>query len=483
LSTSLAKRSSYAFFWSISGSFIALIIQIYAAKSLGASEFGKANVILGLAMAYAFTIHFGLPLQLIRDSNSENSNLEHTQKLLTQYFSIYFLFDLLLLVPLALTCNLFLSNTQLNSNIDIVFCIGIAVLTQFSVLFYRYLEAQRKQGFSSFLKNFISRLVLLLTLILLLNTSIHSYTLLLIATTVSLLIPLIISLFHIKYEFHRPNFSVLRTAFPYYVGSLCYNFYYGMSRYLQNTFTSEEQVAYLSIAITIGNLFLLINNALTSVSMPEISKTWSSNNKQSSKKLHKLYKQFTRWNILILLPAVVFVIFNLDFLLSFLGSSYLSAKQHIIYMILASCIISSTGVAHALLNMTKYSKVEMLNGIMTLVIGLSLGVLLGPLFNVGITLSLSLSLSLVALARVAQVKYLLGIFPYTLNLMSHSVLITATSVIIFFSFTYIDNSVFLLAFQLLTAIALTILSFLTSPETEDRALIRTVIKKIGFNKN
>ena len=88
----------------------------------------------------------------------------------------------------------------------------------------------------------------------------------------------------------------------------------------------------------------------------------------------------------------------------------------VLLLVLVSQFFNSfVGPNGTLLNMAGKENKEMQNGIVKLVIGLSLGFVLGPLFEWGIAMSIAVSEIVINILKLIQVKKIYDIYPYNIK--------------------------------------------------------------------
>ena len=132
----------------------------------------------------------------------------------------------------------------------------------------------------------------------------------------------------------------------------------------------------------------------------------------------KLYKLIVRWIVSLSLPlAIIIIIYSKKIMLLF-GVEYLSASNVLKVLTTAAFIQTLFGGGGQTLTMTGFTKVNLFNSIIVVLINISLNLLWIPQYGIiGAAYATLISMALLGLLRIVEVNHLIKITPFSLKLM------------------------------------------------------------------
>ena len=132
----------------------------------------------------------------------------------------------------------------------------------------------------------------------------------------------------------------------------------------------------------------------------------------------KLYKLIVRWIVSLSLPlAIIIIIYSKKIMLLF-GVQYLSASNALMVLTTAAFIQTLFGGGGQTLTMTGFTKVNLFNSIIVVLINISLNLLWIPQYGIiGAAYATLISMALLGLLRIVEVNHLIKITPFSLKLM------------------------------------------------------------------
>ena len=132
----------------------------------------------------------------------------------------------------------------------------------------------------------------------------------------------------------------------------------------------------------------------------------------------KLYKLIVRWIVSLSLPlAIIIIIYSKKIMLLF-GVEYLSASNVLMVLTTAAFIQTLFGGGGQTLTMTGFTKVNLFNSIIVVLINISLNLLWIPQYGIiGAAYATLISMALLGLLRIVEVNHLIKITPFSLKLM------------------------------------------------------------------
>ena len=132
----------------------------------------------------------------------------------------------------------------------------------------------------------------------------------------------------------------------------------------------------------------------------------------------KLYKLIVRWIVSLSLPlAIIIIIYSKKIMLLF-GVEYLSASNVLMVLTTAAFIQTLFGGGGQTLTMTGFTKVNLFNSIIVVLINITLNLLWIPQYGIiGAAYATLISMALLGLLRIIEVNHLIKITPFSLKLM------------------------------------------------------------------
>lgn len=472
---SKTKRGISAFVWTFLGSILGFVFQMVSAKVLGASEYGKANVVIGLSGTYNVILNFGFTWLIVKESASST---EDENRIFSKFFYSYLLLDIVSFPIVFYILQINLSKVGMVNSLNITFAILLMYLTQIAALLSNFLIGIRKQHKDAFLNNFLTgllKLSLFFALYIIVGSYV-SYLLSLILTYVLIFLMFIKNIVPIKVTWKGLG-HLLKNSWEFYLLNVVYSLYGSLSKYLQGLYVSTEVVAFLSLGLSLETIGTMLGNVLAKMAMPEFAAYWK---KRDIASLDQLFKKVSRYNTYVMLPIVLFIVVNVKSLLGLLGRQYEDGTFIVSVLLVSSFFNSFVGPNGTLLNMSDKQGYEILNGLAGMVSGVALGILLGPKYEWGIAVSIAVSTLVVNLLKFIEVGTLHKIFPYTAKDLIHIffwtiTLLTSYKVISTFS----NHFIWLVMNVLITSVGIFFM-FLLSREREDKLFLLSTIKKAYY---
>ena len=132
----------------------------------------------------------------------------------------------------------------------------------------------------------------------------------------------------------------------------------------------------------------------------------------------KLYKLIVRWIVSLSLPlAIIIIIYSKKIMLLF-GVQYLSASNVLMVLTTAAFIQTLFGGGGQTLTMTGFTKVNLFNSIIVVLINITLNLLWIPQYGIiGAAYATLISMALLGLLQIVEVNHLIKITPFSLKLM------------------------------------------------------------------
>lgn len=132
----------------------------------------------------------------------------------------------------------------------------------------------------------------------------------------------------------------------------------------------------------------------------------------------KLYKLIVRWIVSLSLPLAIIIIIYSKKIMMLFGVQYLSASNVLMVLTTAAFIQTLFGGGGQTLTMTGFTKVNLFNSIIVVLINIILNLLWIPQYGIiGAAYATLISMALLGLLRIVEVNHLIKITPFSLKLM------------------------------------------------------------------
>ena len=132
----------------------------------------------------------------------------------------------------------------------------------------------------------------------------------------------------------------------------------------------------------------------------------------------KLYKLIVRWIVSLSLPLAIIIIIYSKKIMMLFGVQYLSASNVLMVLTTAAFIQTLFGGGGQTLTMTGFTKVNLFNSIIVVLINITLNLLWIPQYGIiGAAYATLISMALLGLLRIVEVNHLIKITPFSLKLL------------------------------------------------------------------
>ncbi|WP_160168030.1 flippase [Haloterrigena salina] len=203
----------------------------------------------------------------------------------------------------------------------------------------------------------------------------------------AILITVFFGLYLIWYEGWRPQvdrsadfLSLYRFSFPLLISSSIFILLSYVDKMLIGAYQSPNSVAIYEVTVTIASLLGLFRSAFGFLLYPKLSEQISSGNESI---VGNMYKQTTKWILLLTTPAFVVLVFRPDFLIYIFGSEYSVSEISPVLFLLSSGLFLNAIVGpngEALLGFGR-SRAVLIYNISAVAINIVLNIILIPRFG------------------------------------------------------------------------------------------------------
>jgi len=188
----------------------------------------------------------------------------------------------------------------------------------------------------------------------------------------------------VKIKLHSFNISFLKEIFGYsiwiFVFGMVYQFQWRTGQVILGTTTSTVIVAIYSVGVTLGLYFLTFGNVINGLILPKAVK--SIYNNSSAAVLTKEMIRISRITMIVLFYILGgFLILGKEFILLWVGETYLEAWSVAFLIMIAYVMPISQGYAHAILEAKKLMRFKSLSSLLLTLVGLIAGGFLSEIYG------------------------------------------------------------------------------------------------------
>ncbi len=174
-----------------------------------------------------------------------------------------------------------------------------------------------------------------------------------------------------------------------------------------------EQVGLFSISLKITFFLPVFTQAINVRLAPEVAETYSNNDIFS---LNIIYKAVMRWGLIFTLPFAVFFFLDSTEILLFLNPEYVHSAAILNILVIAFTIFALDGPGALFLNMTRNTRINLFNLIVSIILSIILNLLLAQKFGaLGASIAGGISYLFIFIFRLLQLKLLFRMNPFNKN--------------------------------------------------------------------
>lgn len=179
--------------------------------------------------------------------------------------------------------------------------------------------------------------------------------------------------------------------------------------------TSVDVGIYSAAAIIAMQITFFVSQAANLAFAPMIADLHS---RERLKELDGMFKRVTRWVVTLTLPWVLIMVLFPEMVMGLFGTEYIDGSLVLVILALAFFIDAATGPVGYIMVMTGKQDIELINTLSMAVVNVGLNLWLIPLYGIiGAAIATGLSTALTNIVRLAEVRILVGIQPYTRKLL------------------------------------------------------------------
>lgn len=208
----------------------------------------------------------------------------------------------------------------------------------------------------------------------------------------------------------RPTGELVRFSLPIFFSNVVTTVGSNLQTLFLGALSTVASVGIFAVASHINMVGSIFQQAVVSASMPLFAEAHDRDDRDS---LEHLYRTTSKWSFSANLPLFILVVAFPQGLLALFGPEFAGGAAALVILAWANLINAATGTSGAVLDMTGWTKVKLLNSTVAVVLGIGLNLLLiPPLGLVGAAVAAMVALSSVNLLRLLEVWLLVRVTPY-----------------------------------------------------------------------
>jgi O-antigen/teichoic acid export membrane protein len=413
---SFFKGTFYVFIIKIFGAGLAFFTQIVLSKYLGIEKYGMLSIFLSIANLLIVLPLMGMDTGIIRSvAGTDDKNQKKW------FLNLSFKLSTLLLILVSLfvfTTNGYLFPLFGLDNSLSMYLIIYVLLISYSKILDGFLQGEKKTALASFfspLSNNFLKLLFLIILFSINNELAKTIVVFLIVEAILLVLRLYLiekKYRHIKSEKSGNVYDYIKYNLPLFFVASIGVIQLSLDKFILSYMMGNYEVGILRIFENYSSILALFVTPFVTL-WPLMSEYYIKNKMDE---LKNLFKQSTIIISVLILPAWLTLTINTEEILKVFGvtdTTINNIKLIMFLFFLGTVYDAIIGPAGALLNMTKHSKINLMNNLLLLFLNVTLNILLIPKYGLlGAAIAFSSSKILINTLNVIQNKRLFNIFPY-----------------------------------------------------------------------
>ena len=211
----------------------------------------------------------------------------------------------------------------------------------------------------------------------------------------------------------RETREVMSYSIPIWLSDMITTFRSSVQTLLLGSLNTVFTVGVFSVAHQLNLLADLVQTSVTTAVRPIIVEVHDRNNRDQ---LGRLYQTISKWMFSFNLPVFLIVVLFPAPILSIFGKGFAEGATTLTILAWASLVDAGTGMCGAILDMTGYTRLKLVNSIMRLALIICVSLLLIPnLGMVGAALAALAGETIVNVLRVIEVYVIFRLLPYSMS--------------------------------------------------------------------
>ena len=278
----------------------------------------------------------------------------------------------------------------------------------------------------------------------------------------------------------RDTRTVLSYSLPLWLSNLMVTFRGNAQTLLLGSLNTITGVGVYSVVDQVNQVGQMLFNSITTSARPMIAEI---HDQGDNEQMGRLYQTTTKWIVMINLPVFLIMMLYPVPILTIFGKSFVNGAEAMIILALANLVDIGTGMCGAIVEMTGYTKLRLLNTFIRLIASLGLNFMLIPIWGIlGAAISTLLVEIVINLLILLEVWFLFRLIPYNrhfFNPLIAGLAAFATGLTVNYLLPFQEKTIYVL-FSLVAMLAVYVavnLSLGLAPE--DRLLVSRLHQRFG----
>lgn len=232
--------------------------------------------------------------------------------------------------------------------------------------------------------------------------------------------------------------QMLSYSVPMWISDMIGTFRGNIQTVLLGSLKSVFTVGVFSVANQLNLVGDLVQTSVTTAVRPIIVEVHEHGNREQ---LGRLYQAVSKWIFAFNFPIFLIIVLFPDQVLSIFGKSFEQGATALVLLSWAGLVDAITGMCGAIIDMTGYTRLKMLNAVTRLGSEIILSLLLIPGYGmVGAAIAALVGECLVNAMRVAEVYFIFRLLPYNLSSIKPILAGTTSGMLVFLIGLLLPNS-------------------------------------------
>lgn len=410
------KSTLYVFIIKLFGAGLAFFSQIIISKSIGIEDYGSLSIFLSIVNILILIPLIGMDTGIIR-SVAASDNIAQKKWYLNATLVITSAMLFLIALLIIVSKNKFFDLFNLDPNLGLLLVLYVIVIC-YSKIFGGFLQGEKKTFTANFFSPFLNNLLKVLLLLLVFNFTNSLLTTIVVLLSVELLL-VVIQIIYLAKSYikvtSKPKedvYDYIRYCIPLFFVASVGIVQISLGKFILSFMMGNYEVGILRIFENYSSILSLF--VAPFVTMWPIMSEYYRHNRMDE--LKDLFKSSTIIISILILPAWITLTVCTTEIIGLFGveaNNIDNIKLIMFLFFLGTVYDAIVGPAGALLNMTRYSKINLYNNILLLILNIGLSLILIPRLGLmGAAIAFASSKIFINTLNVIQNKRLFNLFPY-----------------------------------------------------------------------
>jgi O-antigen/teichoic acid export membrane protein len=211
----------------------------------------------------------------------------------------------------------------------------------------------------------------------------------------------------------RETREILAYSVPMWLSQMITTFRGSIQMIMLGSLNSVFSVGIFSVANQLNLFADLVQTSVTTAVRPIIVEVYDGKNREQ---LGRLYQTVSKWIFSFNFPVFLIIVLFPAPIMSIFGKGFVEGAAALVLLSWASLVDAVTGMCGAILDMTGYTRLKLMNAIIRIVLVILLSLLLIPSYGMtGAAVAVLVGVTVLNVLRVVEVYVLFRLLPYNLS--------------------------------------------------------------------